>query len=68
MNDETSAGCQHREHEGATRCNKLCDPDQTLCPFHKLLLTSHGRPKDGPVAERMREATRPLKTPRGYQE
>lgn len=64
MSDET--GCQYRENPAASRCNKLCDPGQRLCPYH-LLLSSH-EPKDGPTAERMRQATRPVKTPRGYSE
>jgi hypothetical protein len=61
---DTPAGCQYREHKGESACNKVCDPGRTLCPFH-LLLTDH-QPKDGPTAERMRQATRPVKTPRGY--
>jgi hypothetical protein len=64
--DPTSEGCQYREHKGESTCNKICDPGQTLCPFH-LLITST-RPSDGPTAKRMREATRPVKTPRGYTE
>jgi hypothetical protein len=62
---EERPGCIYRDHAGAAHCNKICDPDQTLCPFH-LLITSH--PTDKTTEERMREATRPTKTPRAYQE
>lgn len=63
MSDDNPHGCQYREHKLQTACHKVCDPGQTLCPFH-LLLTS----EDGPTAERMRQATRLVKTPRGYTE
>jgi hypothetical protein len=55
----TAAGCQYRQHEGESTCNKICDPGQTLCPFH-LLLTTH----------ELQEAKSPqsFKTPRGYTE
>lgn len=59
-------GCQYREHEGESTCNKVCDRGETFCPFHKLLV-NHAA-KDGPTAGRMREATRPIQTPRGYTE
>ncbi len=64
MNEER-AGCVYRDHPGTATCNKICDAGQTLCPFHLLLTTSS---HDKTTEERMREATRPLKTPRGYQE
>ena len=61
---EERAGCLYRDHFGAAACNKICDDGQTLCPFH-LLLTS---PEHKTTEQRMREATRPTKTPRGYEE
>jgi hypothetical protein len=66
MSDETPAGCQHRDHKLETTCNKVCDPGQTLCPHHLML--SQECPPDGPTAERMRQASRPVKTPKGYTE
>jgi hypothetical protein len=65
--DQVPQGCQYREHAGESTCNKVCDRGETLCPFHKLL-ADHTTSKDGPTAERMREATRSTKTPRAYTE
>jgi len=51
-------GCQYRESEGQSRCNKICSPGQILCPYHLLLKE----------AEPAKQQRRSYATPRGYRE
>jgi hypothetical protein len=53
-------GCQYREHEGQSTCNKLCNPGETLCPYHQILTAEAGAELD--------TVTKTYKTPRGYQQ
>lgn len=57
MKPPSDQGCQYREHEGQSMCHKVCDPGETLCPFHRLM-TSHN----------LKEEKSAVKTPRGYSE
>ena len=59
MSDETPAGCEYREHEGTSTCNKVCNAGQKLCPYHQLLTQQNG-------AE-LNTVTKTYQTPRGYQ-
>ena len=59
MSELNPHGCQYREHKDGVECHKVCDPGQSLCPFH-LMLTSHD-------AEQGKEP-RAMKTPKGYTE
>lgn len=60
MSDETPAGCQHRDHPTAGKCNKLCDAGETLCPYHRLLEMTAAQPDQKPAQT--------YKTPRAYRE
>jgi len=60
MNNEEPAGCNHRESEHETTCNKVCNPGETLCPYHKLLTQQTG-------AE-LNTVTKTYQTPRAYRE
>lgn len=74
MSDETptggfpftfgDTGCQHQENDGASKCNKVCDPGQTLCPFHRLLADN---PPDTTKAKPPK-TVQSFKTPRAYRE
>ena len=57
-------GCTYREHEGHALCNKLCDPNRVMCPFHLMLTEEHEREKDRRQKARSLEAAR-LKKARG---
>ena len=62
MTTEMENGCQHREHKGQPACNKLCDPEQTLCPHHLLLAQlKKGKPPQ-------KSAGTSHRTPRAYSE
>lgn len=70
-----SEGCQHREHELETTCNKVCDPGHTLCPYHLLLAQSEGRlcvetpdPTPPPKKTAARVTEKIFETPRAYRE
>lgn len=60
--NEDQQGCTHREHKGAAACNKLCDPGQDLCPFHKLLADN----RESPTNPKPPQPARTHKTPRAY--
>jgi len=57
-------GCQHREHEGASLCNKVCDRGQTRCPFHRLLAES----ETNPTSAKPPRSARSYQMPRAYRE
>lgn len=57
---EEPQGCEYREHEGQSRCHKLCELGQTLCPYHRLLIQQTG-------AE-LNTITQTYQTPRAYRE
>lgn len=64
MSDETPAGCLHRDHPAAARCNKLCDAGETFCPYHLLLQAVElDAAKRKPA-----QAAQTYKTPRAYRE
>ena len=63
MADETPAGCQHQENPAASKCNKLCDPGETLCPYHLLLAAV-----ELDAEKRKPQPAQTYKTPRAYLE
>lgn len=59
-----AAGCTYTERKGTPPCNKMCDPEQTLCPYHLLIVKAKADAKK-PVAKE--PPPRSHRTPRGYE-
>ena len=53
-------GCQYRELQWESTCNKVCDPGQKLCPYHQLLTGQTGAQEN--------TLNKTYQVPRGYQE